>query len=77
MSFTSVSQRDPFLFKGVLGFWGLGPGTYDFLPKGDHTALLKKRLQSRNAVPFNSQQPKSASYIPGGFVPGPGLYTIK
>jgi len=77
MSFTSVSQRDPFLFKPSNTEPHLGPGTYDFLPKGDHTALLKKRLQSRNAVPFNSQQPKSASYIPGGFVPGPGLYTIK
>lgn len=77
MSFTSVSERDSFLFKTPNTGAHLGPGTYDFEPKGEHTALLKKRLQSRNAAPFNSHQPRSASYIPGGFTPGPGLYTNK
>jgi hypothetical protein len=54
MSFTSVSDRDSFLFKTPNTGAHLGPGSYDYQPVGDHTALLKKRLQSRNAGAFNS-----------------------
>ena len=78
MSFTSISPRECFLGPNTNTASHLGPGTYDYLPVGDNTALLKKRLQSRNAGGFNSHEIKtSASHIPSLFTPGPGVYNLK
>ena len=61
MSFTSISPREFFLGPNTNTASHLGPGTYDYLPVGDNTALLKKRLQSRNAGGFNSHEIKTSA----------------
>lgn len=78
MSFVGLSDRDSFLTPQPNTGPHLGPGCYDYQPKGDNTEMLKKRLQSRNRGAFMSHEVKtSASHIPGGYTPGPGLYNGK
>lgn len=78
MSFTTVSDRESFLFVKPNTGAHLGPGCYDFNPVGESTNQLKKRIESRNRGGFMSHQPKNCdAHIPGGYVPGPGLYNHK
>ena len=59
MSFTAIKGRDSkFLTPDPNTPANLGPGSYDFLPAGDKTEQLKKRLQSRNAGAFMSHELK-------------------
>jgi len=72
MSTIPVTDRNLFPPPNLPGH--LGPGTYDFLPVGDKTELLKKRLRSKKAGQFDSLAPKSHSYITVDYRPGPGFY---
>jgi hypothetical protein len=77
MSFTTVSERTPNIFSGSNTASHLGPGSYNYLPVGDISAQLKKKIQSRNAGGFNSHSARDSSYIPVTYTPGPGLYSTK
>ena len=77
MSFTTVSERMPSLWPGSSTPSNLGPGSYNYLPSGELSDQLKKRIQSRNAGGFNSHGVKDSSYIHVNYTPGPGLYSTK
>lgn len=72
MSTIPVSERNLFAAPNLPSH--LGPGSYDYLPVGDKTELLKKRLRSKKAGSFDSHAPKTLSYITTNYRPGPGFY---
>ena len=72
MSTIPVSERNLFAAPNLPSH--LGPGSYDYLPAGDKTELLKKRLRSKKAGSFDSHAPKTLSYITSNYRPGPGFY---
>lgn len=78
MAFSSISERGSYFTPQPTTGPNLGPGAYDFVPKGEMSDYLKKKLQSRNPGAFNSHEVKScSSYLKGGYTPGPGLYSLK
>jgi len=72
MSTIPVTERNLFPAPNLPSH--LSPGSYDYLPVGDKTELLKKRLRSKKAGTFDSLAPKTNSYITANYRPGPGFY---